>query len=448
MVPDLESLLSKAAAYQDAKKFHDAEATYREALQLEPSHSGALHNLAVLSARRGALEQAIELFDRLIFSHPEYFSAHFNPGNALKALGRGKEAGEAFQSTVSLEPEHYDAHLALGYFWLEFGNLGRSLDHFARTYELRRGEDRTGIAARSLKTATSMKLKHDADLFRNLPRRARDGERFEILARLYEGVAQELADGVSVLLPDQLDPLGWDYNGSIHSVDAPTVSGGAVNANLNYNNVGDEYGSHTPLISYFDDFLSPQALERLQRFLQQSTIWHDFEHIPGFVASYLEDGLACPLILQIAHEFRTALPEILSDHPLSQAWAFKSLVGTRPIKVHADDGAVSLNFWITPDEANQNPPNGGLTIYRELPPPDWEPIGYEENQSEINQFLSLNGASAVSVPYRTNRAVLFDSRLFHETDKPDFAPGYQNHRINITMLFGEGATCNKNGIYL
>jgi len=116
--------------------------------------------------------------------------------------------------------------------------------------------------------------------------------------------------------------------------------------------------------------------------------------------------------------------------------------------VHADDGAVSLNFWITPDEANQNPPNGGLTIYRELPPPDWEPIGYEENQSEIDQFLSLNGASAVSVPYRTNRAVLFDSRLFHETDKPDFAPGYQNHRINITMLFGEGARCNKNGIYL
>ena len=132
----------------------------------------------------------------------------------MKALGRGKEAVEAFQSTVSLEPEHYDAHLALGYFWLEFGNLGRSLDHFARTYELRRGEDRTGIAARSLKTATSMKLKHDADLFRNLPRRARDGERFEILARLYEGVAQELADGVSVLLPDQLDRLGWDYNGS------------------------------------------------------------------------------------------------------------------------------------------------------------------------------------------------------------------------------------------
>jgi len=40
------------------------------------------------------------------------------------------------------------------------------------------------------------------------------------------------------------------------------------------------------------------------------------------------------------------------------------------------------------------------------------------------------------VPYRENRAVLFDSRLFHGTDAPEFAPGYENHRINITMLFG------------
>ena len=42
----------------------------------------------------------------------------------------------------------------------------------------------------------------------------------------------------------------------------------------------------------------------MQRFLLESTIWHDFSHIDGFVASYLEDGLACPLLLQIADELR------------------------------------------------------------------------------------------------------------------------------------------------
>ena len=41
------------------------------------------------------------------------------------------------------------------------------------------------------------------------------------------------------------------------------------------------------------------------------------------------------------------------------------------------------------------------------------------------------------MPYRANRAVLFDSSLLHQTD-PDYAflPGYDNHRINLTLLFG------------
>jgi hypothetical protein len=40
------------------------------------------------------------------------------------------------------------------------------------------------------------------------------------------------------------------------------------------------------------------------------------------------------------------------------------------------------------------------------------------------------------VPYRENRAVLFESRLFHRSDAPHFAPGYENRRINVTLLFG------------
>jgi len=40
------------------------------------------------------------------------------------------------------------------------------------------------------------------------------------------------------------------------------------------------------------------------------------------------------------------------------------------------------------------------------------------------------------VPYRENRAVLFKSRLFHRSDVTQFANDYENHRINITMLFG------------
>jgi len=32
--------------------------------------------------------------------------------------------------------------------------------------------------------------------------------------------------------------------------------------------------------------------------------------------------------------------------------------------------------------------------------------------------------------------VIFDSNLFHKTDRIDFREGYENRRINVTMLYG------------
>src|SRR5581483_5317299 len=182
--------------------------------------------------------------------------------------------------------------------------------------------------------------------------------------------------------------------------------------------------------------LTPPALDSLRRFLLESTIWHDFNHIGGFVASYLEDGLACPLVLQIADEIRATFPELLGHHPLSQAWAFKGLRSAAAVEAHADDAAVSINFWVTPDAANRDPDRGGLAVCRVPPPAAWEVKGYDADKDEIAAFLQQHADDTLLVPYRENRAVLFESRLFHRSDAPDFLTGYDNHRINVTMLFG------------
>jgi len=187
---------------------------------------------------------------------------------------------------------------------------------------------------------------------------------------------------------------------------------------------------------WFDDLLTAPALAALQRHLLESTIWHDFSHIGGFVASYLEDGLASPLLLQIADEIRSAFPELLGPHPLSQAWAFKGLKATAAVEEHADDAAVSINFWVTPDRANRNPDGGGLVVCRASPPAAWQVHGYDADKAAIAEFLDRHTADNLVVPYRENRAVLFESRLFHRSDATDFAPGYENHRINLTLLFG------------
>ncbi len=168
----------------------------------------------------------------------------------------------------------------------------------------------------------------------------------------------------------------------------------------------------------------------------ESTIWHDFSHIGGFVASYLEDGLACPLILQIADEIRSSFRDVLGEHPLTQAWAFKGLRAASAIDAHADDAAISLNFWVTPTEANLKPGRGGLVVGLVPPPEDWQMKGYDSDHEKIVAFLERSARDRLRISYRENRAVLFESRLFHWSDAPEFALGYENHRINLTFLYG------------
>lgn len=432
-----EDAVSRGMAAQQAGDFEAAEAAYRQALAQAPGQPVVLNNLAALIARRGDAAMALDLLDALVADEPGYVSAHFNRANALLALDRVEEAITAFRSVTALEPDHIDAHRALAFQWLARGDRDRAMDHFARTYDLRRGEGRTGVAEKSLRTVSAEKLKHDSDLFRHLPPRARDGQRFETLARLYDSVAAELGDGVADFTDAQLETLGPDYNTALHVIDAPEVFSCAVNPELDTDAIQASWNTRDAGVVTIDELLTPKALSLLQRFLTESTVWHDFTHIGGFVATYLEDGFACPLVLQIADEFRSALPDLLGAHPLTQAWAFKALTGDRPIELHADDAAISLNFWITPDSANRNPETGGLVVYGAPPPSDWPIVDYDADQARIRAFLEENGDSAVTVPYRENRGVLFESRLFHGTDRPDFAPGYKDHRINITLLFGD-----------
>jgi hypothetical protein len=65
--------------------------------------------------------------------------------------------------------------------------------------------------------------------------------------------------------------------------------------------------------------------------------------------------------------------------------------------------------------------------------------GYDVDIAAIAAFLDRHAGDSLIVPYRENRAVLFESRLFHRSGVTNFATGYQNHRINLTLLFGRTA---------
>jgi tetratricopeptide (TPR) repeat protein len=190
-------------------------------LSASPGHGAVTQNLGVIAAARGDHWSAIGFFDQAIAADASYVSAHYNRAVALMALGHVPESIKGFSRVCALEPEHYEAHRALGFLWLSIGERSRSLDHFARTYELRRGEDRSGIAAKSLTMTTRDKLLHDAEQFRYLSQLRRDRLRFEMLARNYETVAKEVSEQPVTLSAQQRDMLGEDYNTAIHIRGAP-----------------------------------------------------------------------------------------------------------------------------------------------------------------------------------------------------------------------------------
>jgi len=432
-----ERLVAEAIEHHNAGRLAEAEGCYNAALEIFPRHAAILHNLGVLLASQNNHPAAIERFDASIAAEPRYASAHYNRAVAMDALGHVDDAIQGFSRTVVLEPGHYASHRALGFLRLAKGDRGRSLDHFARTYELRRGEDRADIASSSLTSATRSKLLHDAEQFGYLSRHARSAQRFAVLASNYERIGRPFPDTMTKLTDADFEIVGDDYNTAIHVAAAPEVPDGAVHRRSDADEIMRRFDEGDAGVVFFDDLLTPRALSALKRYLLESTIWHDFAHIGGFVASYLEDGLACPLVLQIADELRAAFPDVLGPHPLSQIWAFKGFERHSKVDVHADDGAVSVNFWVTPTEANLEPGRGGLVVCRARPPSDWVMKDYDADQAPILEFLKQNSADSTVVPYRENRAVLFESRLFHYSDAPMFADGYENHRINVTMLFGK-----------
>ncbi|MEV6582298.1 hypothetical protein AB0M92_29490 [Streptomyces sp. NPDC051582] len=289
---------------------------------------------------------------------------------------------------------------------------------------------------------TVAKLRHDIDQFRYLHQRGLLGNEFIDIIRSYEETASHLesagADGpVAPAAPAwrDIEPV---YGRLVHVRDTPRVRRALSDA-WRPQEVENQYLDQPPGVVVIDDFLAPDALDELQRFCLESTVWTGNRYAHGRLGAFFRDGFNCPLLLQVAEEVRDALPRVIGKrYPLRQLWAFKNQSDfPADSNTHADFAAVNLNFWITPTEANLDEESGGLVVYGVDAPLDWDFATYNNRADVIRPYLREQHAKSFKIPYRQNRAILFNSDLFHGTDGLSFRPGYENRRINITMLYGE-----------
>lgn len=196
-----------------------------------------------------------------------------------------------------------------------------------------------------------------------------------------------------------------------------------------------------PGVVVVDDILSPEALTRIRQLLLESTVFYQTKmplKFGGYAGAYIDDGLHDRVLLALSFELNKALPRIMKDNPLRYLWAYKYDSEYSGISTHADEAAVNVNIWLTPDDAVLDKDSGGLVVYTAKPPPDANFAEYNAAPEKlIEEIIKPTDFANVTVPFRYNRAVMFDSMLFHHTDVFKFKPGYKNRRINLTILYGD-----------
>jgi tetratricopeptide (TPR) repeat protein len=340
------------------------------------------------------------------------------------------EAEMLYRQALALSPNLADVHASLALMQFLQGKLGEAIAAFRKALEIAPNDSgtlyklgnlllREGEGPGRIEESFACFRRHAQLTFAGaggteVPHRIRhDWEQQEYLARTYG-------------LKD------WQF----HLADGGRTPARTVNS-ANAARATEEWNSADPRIIVIDDLLSEEALDKLRRYCWGSTIWRE-THPEGYLTAMPEHGLVCPLIAQIDEDMRAAYPEILGMHQLRYLWAFKYDSRLNGVGTHADPSVVTFNFWITADEANLDPEHGGLTVWNLAIPPEWKTQRYIGDTAGCQAYLAREGAKAVTIPYRCNRAVVFSSSLFHETDRMHFKDGYTNRRINITMLYGRG----------
>ena len=384
---------NRGTAMQNLKRFDEALASFDRALAIDPEYSAAYCNRGCLFLDDVRLEQALADFDKSLALQPDFAECWNNRGNALRELRRLAEALTSYDMALVLKPDHVDALRGRGQILFEMNRIEEGIATFREAAARIYGHQESPIAGKE--PSVRHKMLHDR-------------EQHEYLQSRKNTAASKPGD---------------------------RLAGPAVRPGNHVAETSEQWFTQKPQIAVIDDLLTPEALEGLRRFCLEEPVWRSSYH-NGYLGAFPEAGFACPLLGQIADELRNTFPGIFRDHTLNYMWGFKYDSKLSGIAIHADRAAVNVNFWITPDEANLDPESGGLVIWDVAAPLDWNFAKFNADNDAIRDFLARHGSRPTRVPHRQNRAVIFDSDLFHETDTIRFKDGYLNRRINVTMLYG------------
>jgi tetratricopeptide (TPR) repeat protein len=347
-----------------------------------------------------------------------------------------------FLQAIEKDPNYTESYLMLGMSYLWLGNISKADELFKKVLKLNHSKDAyvnnyTDKYLSSIESLTTL-IKHEFEQLTYIDNDT-DGIRnpkftkkyYDSLKKLYEKVQKD-----SLSLKDITTEMQKDIFKVLYNKAPKDYSANLLNTENNISSLESKYLNSNPEILVIDNFLSSNALKELQYFCRNANIFK-YSYPSGYVAAFLSKGLSNQFILKLSEDLRLTYKNIFKELRLTQAWIFKYDSKKKGTNIHADQATVNVNFWITPEIGNQDKSKGGLKIWNKLPPKESSFDSYNSLDSSpgILKMLNDNNISNKVIPYKENRAVIFNSQLYHATDDFSFEESYENMRINITFLY-------------
>ncbi len=119
--------MNTAVRFHQAGNLQDAADIYRRVLERHPAHFDALHLSGLIHYQTGQNGMAVELIRQALVIDAQHPEANNNLGVALKKLARLDEAADSFQRALAVKPNYAEAHFNLGDLASEQGRIEEAI---------------------------------------------------------------------------------------------------------------------------------------------------------------------------------------------------------------------------------------------------------------------------------------------------------------------------------
>ncbi|MDA0340742.1 MAG: tetratricopeptide repeat protein [Proteobacteria bacterium] len=425
---------------------NDAVDAYRRSLTLERGNDKTWAGIASASCDIGRPQNALPAIKRALALHPQGVDHLYLTGHVLDQHGQPDKAVEAWRRVLFVEPEHERAITQIAIAAAERGDFNLASEIILRPLQRRRGVDGAKTNDDSFHTTGRTKLRHTAEQLDHLVVEGRLDESFAAIAKEARLLAEQIEPNrraeLRKIKPPPSTAFLRAFNRLHYVAPAASIPGGVLNPDQDWARLQHAFADDGPCAVQIDNLLREPAWIALRRYCMESTVWFQ-NRFAEEVGGRLAEGLCCPLIFQLAHELKTAMPGLLSGLRLRTVFGYIYFQVDQDGHLHADQGivgdrrVVSLNYWLTPTNANADPDHGGLWVWNKRAPEAYFRTSDEALKVRIlDDLISAPDADARYVPYAGNRAMLFRADVLHKSEQMRFKEGLENRRISLTFVFG------------